>query len=160
VVNFNNLTGLLRISEEQLAQRQQQYLHYLNQSDQGTVFDRNQVTLYQLYFANLRPQGGELISSSVLFAKIVQCFGAYATWEQEFKSLKGGAWGMLCQDPVTEYLTNICVSSEDALPAIPILVMDLSDEVGYQEAFLQNINWSACRARLQLQALKEIPDIQ
>ncbi len=182
--------GLEGISKDQLAVHFKLYQGYVNNtntllekigkfienSDFGSPeyaelrrrfgFEYDGMILHEYYFSNLKPNGGALAQGSKLYQKLVEQFGSYEQWEQDFKktgAMRGIGWAILYQDPTNGRLMNFWVSDHEyGHPAgyTPILVMDVwehaymvdyqaTERPNYIEAFFKNINWDAVEARLK-----------
>ncbi|MCA9808501.1 MAG: superoxide dismutase [Cyanobacteria bacterium HKST-UBA06] len=178
--------GLDGISKEQLDTHFKLYQGYVNNfntvvqktaalleaQDFGPVFNElkrryafefNGVRLHELYFGNLKNQGGELGSGALRGALEAQ-FGSYDAWATDFKktgALRGIGWAVLFQDEETGRLFNFFINDhENGMPVglTPILVMDVwehaytgdykaTERGNYIEAFFRNINWPVVEAR-------------
>ncbi len=183
------LTGLVGLSDEQIKQHEKLYNGYVTNVNklnvelaelvstgkEGTAdfselkrrlgFEYNGMRLHELYFGNMKAGGGPLASSSALYAKLVESFGSFESWEKDFKAtakMRGVGWAILYQDPVSKTLSNHWVSMhEEGHPVgfIPVLVMDIwehaftvdykpTERPKYIDAFFANLDWAACESRL------------
>jgi superoxide dismutase, Fe-Mn family len=122
--------------------------------------------LHEYYFENL---GGKLPldKNALLFQKIVEEFGSYEAWKQDFVAtglMRGIGWVILYQDPRTGRLFNTWINEHDVghlAGGTPLLVMDVFehayiteyglDKKGYIEAFFANIDWVKAAGRLPAQ---------
>ncbi len=182
---FDHLKGLDGISQEQLEQHYKLYNGYvtnvnkllenLGKLEAGSQewaevkrrfgFESNGVVLHELYFTNMKPNGGALPQDSRLAKKINECFGSYDRWEADFKNtgkMRGIGWVILYQCPTTGMLVNCWISDhENGHPAgfKPILVMDVwehaftvdykpTEKGTYIDAFFKNIHWEEVESRL------------
>ncbi len=184
------LQGLDGISQEQLEQHYKLYNGYVNNTNivneklsellrNGQVgtpeynelkrrfgFEYSGMRLHEFYFGNMRANGGSLSEGSRLYKKLVEDFGSFANWENDFKAtgkMRGIGWAVLYQDPFTGRLQNFWVSDhENGHPAgfQPILVMDVwehaftvdykpTEKPNYIDAFFKNIDWDAAESRLK-----------
>jgi Fe-Mn family superoxide dismutase len=129
-------------------------------------FEYAGMRLHEYYFGNMKANGGKLPESSKLYKKLVEEFGSYENWENDFKNtglMRGIGWAILYQDTHTGRLQNFWVSDhENGHPPgfQPILVMDVwehaytvdykaTERKNYVEAFFKNIDWQAAESRLQ-----------
>lgn len=124
----------------------------------------NGMRLHEFYFENLGGDG-VLKQDSRLYKKIVEDFGSYENWMQEFKatgSMRGIGWVALYQDPVNGKLINFWINEHDVshpAGANLILIMDVFEHAfmldyglkraDYIEAFFKNINWAEAEKRLK-----------
>ena len=124
----------------------------------------NGMRLHEYYFENL---GGKksLDMAGKLAKKLIQDFGSYEAWLQDFKgtaTMRGIGWAILYQDNVGGKLFNQWINEHDVgHPAgcIPVLILDVFEHAfmtdyglkraDYIEAFLKNINWAAAEGRLK-----------
>ena len=182
---FDHLQGLDGISQEQLEQHYKLYNGYvvnvnklienLQKFEAGSQewsevkrrfgFEVNGVLLHELYFNNMKPNGGSLPQGSKLAKLINEQYGSYEKWEADFKAtgkMRGIGWVITYQCPCTEKLINVWVSDhENGHPAglKPVLVMDVwehaftvdykpTEKGVYIDAFFKNINWEEVESRL------------
>ena len=120
------------------------------------------VVLHELYFDNL---GGSGRAGNGERQAIAQAFGSFDAWETEFRligaGLGGGSgWVVLGFNLHTRQLENYWMADHAHGPAatLPILVMDMYEHsyqidygaaaAKYIDAFFQNLQWEAVRARL------------
>jgi Fe-Mn family superoxide dismutase len=124
----------------------------------------NGMRLHEFYFENLGGDG-KLDQNSRLYKKIVEDFGSYENWVQEFKAtgaMRGIGWVALYQDPVNNKLINFWINEHDVshpAGANLILIMDVFEHAfmldyglkraDYIEAFFNNINWAEAEKRLK-----------
>lgn len=122
----------------------------------------NGMLLHEYYFENL---GGKqaLDVNSALYKKIIEDFGSFDTWKQDFTStglMRGIGWAVVYWEPKTDKLINAWINEHDEghiAGSSPILVMDVFehaymsdyqlDRAKYIEAFFKNINWEASIGR-------------
>ncbi|RLC59842.1 MAG: superoxide dismutase [Chloroflexi bacterium] len=127
-------------------------------------FEFNGMRLHEYYFDNL---GGKtsLDKSGRLGRKLVDDFGSYEVWEEDFKGtgkMRGIGWTILYQDNVTGKLLNQWVNEHETghlAGCIPLLVMDVFEHAfitdyglkrpDYIEAFFKNIDWNVVEGRLK-----------
>ncbi|MDR3623643.1 MAG: superoxide dismutase [Chlamydiales bacterium] len=126
----------------------------------GWEFDG--MRLHELYFENLGKQL-PLDPGSSLHADLVQNFGSYDLWKNDFVStgaMRGIGWVVLYRDPVSGRLVNMWINEHDVghlTGGSPLLVMDVFehaylpdyqlDRAKYIDAFFQNINWEIIEKR-------------
>jgi Fe-Mn family superoxide dismutase len=128
-------------------------------------FEYNGMVLHEWYFGNLNSEHQELSSSSELGRALGESFGDIETWRKDFTALggmRGVGWAVTYLDPATGRLSNHWITlHEDGNIAgfKPIIVMDVwehaflldykpADRPKYIEAFLHNLDWRECEARL------------
>lgn len=182
---FDHLQGLDGISQEQLDAHYKLYNGYVtnvnklfenldklpigsqewNEVKRRFGFEINGVVLHELYFGNMKPNGGELPDGSRLMAAINDSYGSYDKWLEDFKTtgkMRGIGWVITYQCSCTGRLFNTWVSDhENGHPAgfKPILVMDVWEHAftvdyaptakgSYIDAFFKNIDWAAAESRL------------
>lgn len=126
-------------------------------------FEFNGMRLHEYYFENLGGKG-VLNPSDRLASQIVDVFGSYPKWEEDFKAtakMRGIGWVILYRDGISGKLFNQWINEHEVgHPAgcNPILVIDVFEHayltdyglnrVDYIEAFFQNINWDNVASRL------------
>ena len=126
-------------------------------------FEFNGMRLHEYYFENL---GGKtpLDKTVTLAKKLADAFGGQENWVKDFKatgSMRGIGWAILYQDVVTGNLFNQWINEHETghlAGCKPILVMDVFEHAfmtdyglkraDYIEAFINNVNWEAVKARL------------
>lgn len=130
-----DLTGLVGLSEEQIAQHKALYQGYVNNTNklneelgmmlaEGKVdgmdphfaelkrrmgFEYNGMRLHEYYFSNLKANGGDLPAGGTLAKALEANFGSVDAWRKDFTSvskMRGVGWAILSQDPHTGKLTN------------------------------------------------------
>ncbi len=130
-------------------------------------FEYNGMILHEYYFGNLTagaqaepPAGGKLRRA------LEASFGRFETWLADFRAIAtmpGVGWAIAYQDPTTGWISNHWITlHNDGNPAgfRPILVMDgwehafmrdyqATERAKYVDAFLKNVGWEACEARLK-----------
>jgi superoxide dismutase, Fe-Mn family len=126
-------------------------------------FEYGGMVLHEYYFGNLATNGQGQPSPQLQDA-IVQSFGSFAAWKDDFVaigSLRGVGWAILYQDPLTRQLSNHWVElHHHGVPSgfQPLLVMDVwehaflldykpAEREKYIDAFFTNIDWAAVNAR-------------
>lgn len=129
------LTGLVGLSDEQIAQHKTLYQGYVNNSNklneelgkmvaEGKAdgmdphfaelkrrlgFEYNGMRLHEYYFSNLKANGGELPSGGNLAKALEENFGSVENWRKDFTAvskMRGVGWAILSQDPHTGKLAN------------------------------------------------------
>ncbi len=191
--SFEQLKGLAGISDQQIAEHLTLYAGYVKQVNnlndklaelrgQGKAvptnpefaemtrrlgFEYNGMILHEYYFSNLRPAADPKPGSgSGLAQALVDQFGSVDDWMTAFQAvggMRGVGWVMLCEDPVTNRLSNHWITlHEDGVPTSfkPLLVMDVwehafmrdykaTERAKYIEAFFRNIDWRTVEQRLR-----------
>ena len=129
----------------------------------GWEFDG--MRLHEYYFDNLTASPSPL-KSGELYEAIGHSFGDVDQWKKDFAAIggmRGIGWAITYQDPDSLQLLNVWVGDHNVnnlAGCEPIVVMDLwehawlrdykpADKSKYVEAFIANIDWSACEARLK-----------
>jgi len=129
----------------------------------GWEFDG--MRLHEYYFDNLTASPRELASGR-LYEALGTTFGSLDRWKRDFAAvgaMRGIGWAVLYQDPTANRLLNVWIGDHDLhhlAGCRPIVVMDLwehawfrdykpAEKAKYVEAFVANIDWDACEARLQ-----------
>jgi superoxide dismutase, Fe-Mn family len=133
-------------------------------------FEYNGMILHEYYFSNLRPAADREPPAGLgIVPVLAQSFGSWAQWRTDFHAIgtmRGEGWVMLCQDPVTNRLSNHWVTlHQDGVPAgfKPLLVMDVwehafmrdyaaTERGRYIEAFFRNVDWNVVDRRLHERA--------
>ncbi|MGA8324677.1 MAG: Fe-Mn family superoxide dismutase [Candidatus Cybelea sp.] len=128
----------------------------------GWEFDG--MRLHEYYFDNLTASPSPL-KSGELYEAIGHSFGDVDQWKKDFAAIggmRGIGWAITYQDPDSLQLLNVWVGDHNVnnlAGCDPIVVMDLwehawlkdykpADKGKYVEAFIANIDWGACEARL------------
>ncbi len=182
---FDHLQGLDGISKEQLEQHYKLYNGYVanvnklwdnlekfetgsqewNEVKRRFGFEVNGVVLHELYFGNMKPNGGDLDANSKFGQEVAKQFGSVEAFINDFKAtgkMRGIGWVITYQCSCTGKLMNVWVSDhENGHPAgfKPLLVMDVwehaftvdynpTEKGSYIDAFFKNINWSEVESRL------------
>ena len=113
---------------------------------------------HEYYFTSLENGPAQLSENSVLKEKIVEDFGSYETWMNNFKTLaktRGIGWAMLYFDKNNDQLINTWVDEQHfghLIGLAPILTLDMwehsfvadyqpSGKGQYVDDFFENINW-------------------
>jgi len=186
---FPHLKGLEGISDNTLEQHVKLYEGYVNNTNttieklgalQKSVppsteyaelkrrlgWEINGVVLHELYFNNLKANGGALDKGSKLYKKLVEDFGSYENWEADFKAtgmMRGIGWAIVYQCAVSGRLGNFWIGEHEIghpAGATPVLIMDVWEHAfaldhqptgrkAYVEAFFKNINWKEVEGRLK-----------
>ena len=118
--------------------------------------------LHEIYFSSLGGNG-QIDENSALYQQIVNDFGSYDAWQEEFESvgrMRGIGWAILYQDPETGRLINMWVNEHDhghLAGGTVILPMDVFehaymldyglDRQGYIDAYFNNIDWTVAEER-------------
>lgn len=130
-----DLTGLVGLSDEQIAQHKTLYQGYVNNTNklndelarmlsEGHAdgmdphfaelkrrlgFEYNGMRLHEFYFSNLKANGGKMPEGGALAKALTESFGSVENWYQDFTAvskMRGVGWAILCQDPHTGKLQN------------------------------------------------------
>ncbi|MCK5027799.1 MAG: superoxide dismutase [Candidatus Pacebacteria bacterium] len=125
----------------------------------------NGMRLHEYYFENLTKDTGSLDMGSKLGKKLVDIFGSYEAWEQDFRvtgAMRGIGWVVLAYDKQGDKLFNVWINEHDAgylAGAVPLLVMDVFEHafmldyglkrVEYIDAFWRAIDWKEVEGRLK-----------
>jgi Fe-Mn family superoxide dismutase len=126
-------------------------------------FEYNGMRLHELYFDNMTPKPND--ASSRLGEVLGAGFGGFDAWKKDFAAvggMRGVGWAIAYFDLQTQTVTNHWISDHEnghIAGFVPIVVMDVwehafikdykpSDKGKYIEAFLANVDWSACEKRL------------
>ncbi len=125
------------------------------------TFALNGVILHELYFGNLGRDSAS--PTGELSALIEKDFGSLESYKRELSAcgLAARGWVVLGLSLLDSKLHNFCLDSHNSgvpVSTIPILVMDVYEHAygidygvkrpPYIEAFIKNIDWSACEQRL------------
>jgi superoxide dismutase, Fe-Mn family len=126
-------------------------------------FEFNGMRLHEYYFENL---GGKTLldKAPALAKKLADVFGSQENWLKDFKatgSMRGIGWAILYLDSMTGGLFNQWINEHETghlAGCKPLLVMDVFEHAfmmdyglkraDYIEAFINNVNWEAVKARL------------
>jgi Fe-Mn family superoxide dismutase len=124
------------------------------------TFALNGVILHELYFENLGGKGGK--ASGPLADMIAKEWGSHETWAENFKAcgMAARGWTILGLNEYDGRLHNYCLDAHNSqvpVNVVPILVMDVYEHAyaidygvkrpPYIDAFMKNIEWSACATR-------------
>lgn len=126
----------------------------------GWEFDG--MRLHELYFENLGGQGN-IHGKLGLIEKLVENFGSYDAWEEDFKataSIRGIGWAVLYQDNQTGTLNNFWIDEHHIghpVNRTPLLVLDAWEHAylldyglkraEYIKTFFENIDWNVVARR-------------
>lgn len=128
------------------------------------AWEFNGMRLHEYYFDNLTARRQDLRHGE-LYDSLVEGFDGFDMWKDDFVAMggmRGVGWVVLCYDPKDRRLLNTWIEQHDVgnlAGCIPILVMDVwehawlrdydpIDKSDYLGAFVRNINWDVCEARL------------
>jgi len=149
--NFDNLIGLLGLTENLLKNHFTLYQGYVNNTnkllDELSKLDSslpqfaelnrrfgwefNGMRLHELYFENLSKNPKHITPNSNLDVLIKDQFGSYSDWEKEFKALtgmRGIGWVILYYDSHSKKLFNTWINEHDVghlSGCKPLLVIDV-----------------------------------
>ncbi len=123
----------------------------------------NGMRLHEYYFSNMVKGGAAVDAGSHLHKKIVEDFGSYKNWEDDFKStgvMRGIGWVTLYYDTFGGHLFNSWIDEHATghlSGASPILIMDVFEHAfitdyglkraDYIEAFFKAIDWNVAAKR-------------
>lgn len=126
-------------------------------------WEYHDMRLHELYFENLGGQD-EINPRSSLVEKLVENFGSYQAWEDDFKAtanIPGVGWAVLCKDNRNGKLNNYWLDEyQVGSPAdcTPLLVLDAWEHsylldyglkrAEYLKNFFKNIDWNVVDRRL------------
>lgn len=129
-------------------------------------FETNGMVLHELYFENMKRQGGgEPTKGSEFRAAVEKAFPSFATWKADFSAvgtMRGVGWAICDLDPSTGQVSNHWIDLHETGNVsgfVPLLVMDVwehaylldykpADRAKYIDAFLSNVDWSVVGARM------------
>lgn len=132
---------------------------------QTKTFLLNAIKLHELYFSNISDLSSELSVNSLTYTKLVECFGSFDNWQQDFiacclTSREG--WAITYFDPYLKTYTNCVVDSHDlSIPVgcIPLIVMDMwshayfhdygTDKRAYVYNMMKELNWTVIESRFE-----------
>lgn len=129
----------------------------------GWEFDG--MRLHEYYFDNLTSKPSEL-KAGRLHDMLAAPYGGIDGWRKEFAAIggmRGIGWAVAYFDAVAGQITNVWIGDHNVnnlSGCKPIVVMDLwehawfrdykpAEKGKYVEAFIANIDWSVCEARLK-----------
>ena len=120
--------------------------------------------LHELYFENLGDHNN-INGKSPLIRKMVEYFGSYDAWEEDFKAtaaIRGIGWVILYQDNCTGALTNFWIDEHHIghpVDQTALLVLDVWEHAymldyglkraEYVEVFYKNIAWDVVAKRFK-----------
>ncbi len=182
---YNNLLGMEGFSDDLLKNHFKLYEGYvLNVNKFGELsfevktgtpeyaelkrrfgWEFNGMRLHELYFGNLKKDAVLVNEESDIYKKIVEKFGSFEKWEEDFKAtggMRGIGWSVLCYDKDSDGLFNIWINEHDLgylAGTTPLLVMDVfehafildykMDKKSYIDAFMKNISWEEVELRIK-----------
>jgi Fe-Mn family superoxide dismutase len=128
----------------------------------GWEFDG--MRLHEYYFDNLTKSPSDL-KSGRLHDLLAEPYGGLDGWKKEFAAvggMRGVGWAVAYYDPAAKQILNVWIGDHNVnnlAGCEPIVVMDLwehawfrdykpAEKGKYVEAFMANVNWAACEARL------------
>jgi len=123
----------------------------------------NGMRLHEYYFGNMIKGGKELNKDSKFLEKVIEDFGTFEDWENDFKavgSIRGIGWVVLYYDQMEGQIFNNWINEHDVghlSGANPLLVMDVFEHAymidyglkrpDYIEAFFKVIDWTVVANR-------------
>jgi len=154
VTNTNNVLKLLKNSET----------YQYGELKRRFGWEFNGMKLHELYFDNLSKDPKSLSNDSELYAKILDNFGSYESWEKDFKLTgltRGIGWVILVYDKESDKLFNLWINEHDLgslAGSIPLLVMDVFEHAfmndyglnrsEYISSFFDAIDWDLVSQRI------------
>ncbi|HEY5610573.1 MAG TPA: Fe-Mn family superoxide dismutase [Thermoanaerobaculia bacterium] len=129
-------------------------------------FECNGMVLHELYFENLkRDGGGEPVKRSSFRGAIETSFGEYAKWKSDFVNvgmMRGIGWAICYLDPRNGRVSNHWIEMHETnhiAGFAPVLVMDVwehaylkdykpAEKNKYIDAFFSNLNWDLAEQRM------------
>jgi len=160
----NNTNTLLSTLKQYVADGKERTPEYAELKRRvGWEFDG--MRLHEDYFGNLGGKKSQLEQESALYKRIVQDFGSYDSWKEDFIAtgvMRGIGWAILYLDPMTNRLINIWIGEHDRghiAGGKVILVMDVwehaylldfgLERMDYIKSFFNNIDWNVVQKRYQ-----------
>lgn len=132
---------------------------------QTRTFLLNAIKLHELYFSNISDLQSELSINSLTYTKLVDCFGSFDAWQQDFIACCLTAregWAITYFDPYLKTYTNCVVDSHDlSIPVgcVPLIVMDMwshayfhdygTDKKHYVYNMMKELNWTVIESRFE-----------
>jgi superoxide dismutase, Fe-Mn family len=127
-------------------------------------FEQNGVRLHELYFDNMTSKPGDL-SSGRLHDTLGEAYGGFDAWKSDFAAvggMRGVGWAIAYYDISNRTIRNYWIDDHQnghISGFVPVVVMDVwehafikdykpAEKAKYIEAFLTNVDWKACEARL------------
>ncbi|MBD3166401.1 superoxide dismutase [bacterium] len=119
------------------------------------TFNASGQILHEIYY-DVMGGDGKPDEGSEVYKKIVEDFGSFDAWVEDFKATAMSAlgWAILCYDPTDGALHNFLVDFHNngavwgASPLVPVDVFEHAyyydqgpDRGSYVQAFLDNLNW-------------------
>jgi len=125
----------------------------------------NGMRLHELYFDNMSKNPKTLSSESLLGKNIVESFGSFENWEQDFRgagAMRGIGWVVLSYDKHAKKMFNVWIGEHDLghlAGTRPIVVMDVFEhaysldygikKADYIYVFMNAINWTEAEKRFE-----------
>jgi superoxide dismutase, Fe-Mn family len=127
-------------------------------------FEYNGMRLHELYFDNMTKSSAGIRSGKLADA-LGEAYGGFDAWKSDFAAvgaMRGVGWAIAYCDTTNGQITNHWIGDHEiGHPAgfLPIVVMDVwehaflydykpAERGKYIEAFMANVDWSACESRL------------
>ncbi len=162
VTNFNKLNDILVQMEKDGKFGTPEF----SELNRRLGWEWNGMRLHELYFGNMSAKstsGASRQAGPPLEQKIIQEWGSYEAWEQDFRAMaamRGIGWVILYWDKEADRLFNVWVNEHDVghlAGCTPLLVMDVFEHAfmldygtkraDYIEAFIKAINWNVVEQR-------------
>jgi superoxide dismutase, Fe-Mn family len=129
-------------------------------------FEYNGMRNHEVYFASFEGSPQSLTPESALSQKIVETWGSYESWLNEFKAIaltRGIGWAMLYHDRTDDRLLNAWIDEQhlgQLQDCTLILALDMwehsyvadyqpSGKKKYVEDFFGNVNWGGVKNNLK-----------
>jgi Fe-Mn family superoxide dismutase len=129
-------------------------------------FEYNGMVLHELYFGNMKRQGGGEPGKTSEFRRAVErVYPSFDIWKTDFSSIgkmRGVGWAICYLDPKTGFVSNHWIDLHETGNVsgfVPLLVMDVwehaflldykpAERPKYIEAFLANVDWDSVESRI------------
>lgn len=127
-------------------------------------FEYNGMRLHEYYFDNMTTSP-QAIASGRLYDALGTAYGGFDEWKADFAAvagMRGVGWAIAYYDTDSKQISNHWVSDHEIgnlAGFLPVVVLDVwehafildykpADRAKYIEAFMANVDWKACEARL------------
>lgn len=161
VTNFNKLNDILVAMEKEGKFGTPEFAEL----NRRLGWEFNGMRLHEYYFGNMAKKQNSLDKKSHLFKKIENEWGAFETWEKDFKAMgamRGIGWVVLYYDKENDKMFNVWINEHDLghfAGCIVLLVMDVFEHAfmidyglkraDYVESFFKAIDWDVVNKRFQ-----------
>lgn len=159
VANTNKLMQILK----QMLQEKKTGTPEYNELKRRFGWEFNGMRLHEYYFENMSKAPKILEKKSKLTERLLQDFGSYEAWEEDFKAsgtMRGIGWTILYYDPRAKMLFNTWVNEHDMghlSGCYPLAVLDVFEHAyirdyglkraDYIQAFMQAFQWPVAEER-------------